>query len=444
MNDYNNSRQLLPAELYAQLPYLLQEPIGKIPDREDKELFLLGALGVLSGMMPQVQGEYFGQYVSPNLYCFVVGRYGIGKGGLLWSRKLGEEIHCLRALQTETLYEDYSKLMGHYRKELKQYEKGTLPEEPKAPTPPPHLKLYIPANTTKTAVMQLLKENDGRGVIFETEGDTLADMLRQDYGNFSDVLRKAYHHEPISYYRRANNEDVEITHPELSVVLSGTYDQLLKLIPSIENGLFSRFCFYVMEGNDEFKDPFDKSRMGHHDYFQYLSEQLANLYRRLSERDAPLQFHLSATQQQELHLSFKTTKEEVKYDVGDDLAGSVNRLGLMCYRIAMVLSTLRAFECRQIDQPTITCRAQDYALAQQLAQYLLQHTIRVYEKVKAHSMGTQRQDKKSIFTPDQILLSLRLYEEGKSIREICILLFGDENKYSTVRRMLIRNGVKMR
>ncbi|MEZ5015925.1 MAG: DUF3987 domain-containing protein [Flavipsychrobacter sp.] len=440
----NNSRQLLPAELYTRLPHLLKEPISKMQDAEDKELLLLGALGVLSGMLPKVQGEYFGQHVAPNLYCFVVGRYGIGKGGLLWARKLGDAVHQQRNEKTTELYEDYGRLMGHYRKELKQYEKGHLAEEPKLPPAPPHLKLYIPANTTKTAVMQLLMENEGRGIIFETEGDTLADMLRQDYGNFSDVLRKAYHHEPVSYYRRANNEDVEIPHPELSVVLSGTYDQLLKLIPAIDNGLFSRFCFYVMEGSDEFKDPFDRSRMGHHDYFRYLSEQLANLYQRLSEREVPLQFQLSSTQQQELYLHFSNTKEDVKYDVGDDLAGSVNRLGLMCYRIAMILSILRAFECRQLDQPVIICRADDYALAQQLATYLLEHTLKVYEKVKAHSMGTQRQQRKSVFTDDQILLGIRLYEEGKSLREISILMFGDESKYSTINRMLKKNGVKMR
>src|SRR5690606_30104441 len=143
-----------------------------------------------------------------------------------------------------------------YNRQMALYNKGKLPAPPPMPTPAGHTKLYLPANSTKTAMMQLLMENNGRGIIFETEGDTLADMLRQDYGNFSDVLRKAYHHESVSFFRRANNEDVFIEHPQLSVVLSGTQDQLHRLIPTIENGLFSRFCFYILDQRQGFKDPF--------------------------------------------------------------------------------------------------------------------------------------------------------------------------------------------
>lgn len=443
MNRLNyDGKPLLNNTVYDQLPYTLKQAIAKMPDKEDKELYLLGALGVLSGMMPNVQGEYFGQYVAPNLYCYIVGRYGIGKGGLLWSRKLGDVVHQQRSSQSEELYKTYTRDMAHYRQQQKHYDKGQLQNEPAEPPTPPHLKLYIPANTTKTAVMQLLKENDGRGIIFETEGDTLADMLRQDYGNFSDVLRKAYHHEPISYYRRANNEDVEIPHPCLSVVLSSTYDQLYKLIPSIDNGLFSRFCFYVMEGDDTFKNPFDKTRTGHHEYFDYLSEQYAKLYERLASRKEPIQFVLPPQQQEQLHQHFKACKEHIKDEVGDDLAGSINRLGLMCYRIAMLLTVVRAFECDQLAAPTLTCRQEEYRLAQQITQHLLQHTLKVYEQVKARS-SIVRTDKRTIFTDEQILLCIRLYEEGKSLREISTLCFGSDGKHSTVDRMLRRQGVKL-
>jgi len=91
-----------------------------------------------------------------------------------------------------------------------------------------------------------LGDSDKRGLIFETEGDTLAKAFKSDYGDFSDGFRNAFQHEPISYYRRTDKEYVEIDRPCLSALLSGTPKQITTLIPNAENGLFSRFMFYVM------------------------------------------------------------------------------------------------------------------------------------------------------------------------------------------------------
>src|SRR6185369_8710364 len=70
--------------------------------------------------------------------------------------------------------------------------------------------LIIPANNSTTGVFQLLFENEGRGLLFETEGDTMAQAFKSDYGNYSDGFRKAFHHETISYYRRTDREYVDI------------------------------------------------------------------------------------------------------------------------------------------------------------------------------------------------------------------------------------------
>ena len=42
--------------------------------------------------------------------------------------------------------------------------------------------------------------------MMETEGDTLTNTLLSDHGNYSDVLRKSFHNEPVSYLRRTNHE----------------------------------------------------------------------------------------------------------------------------------------------------------------------------------------------------------------------------------------------
>jgi hypothetical protein len=91
--------------------------------------------------------------------------------------------------------------------------------------------------------VSFLNDNKGIGLIFETEGDTLAQTFRSEHGNYSDGFRKAFHHEIISYNHRKDREYVELETPRLSALLSGTPKQVSTLIPNAENGLFSRFIF---------------------------------------------------------------------------------------------------------------------------------------------------------------------------------------------------------
>ena len=174
------------------LPGMLKEPCTHLVDETEKEVFLVGALGVVSGLLPNITGLYSGKWITPNLYVYVLAGYGGGKGGLDFARKLGEQIHLDKRETSKIQMDNYLKEVEVYKKRLKIYNKGNdIGEPPTPPTKPPTLMLFIPANNSKSGVYQLLKENDGKGIIFESEGDTLADALKQDYGNFSDTDRKS-------------------------------------------------------------------------------------------------------------------------------------------------------------------------------------------------------------------------------------------------------------
>lgn len=418
----------LPDEVFDDLPPLLRQCCEKFKDREEQELFLIGALGVLSGIMPNVLGVYFGKAVGPNLYCFVVGRYGSGKGSLMWTRSLGEGVDDHRVKQAAASIVKHSEEMLHYNRQVKLYDKGKLAEPPEMPKPPRHLKLFLPANATKTAVMQLLMENNGRGIIFETEGDTLADMLRQDYGNFSDVLRKAYHHEPVSYYRRQDNEDVTIKFPSLSVLLTGTEDQLRKLIPSIENGLFSRFCFYSIQGGSEFKDPFSIDSYDLDAYFNHVGEMYCGLYKKLEAMDQPVYFSLTAEQKGDFRRRFREQKQEIHDNISPELEGMMNRMGLICFRIAMILSIARN---GMVATPGDTryCLPEDYRTAIALTQHLVQYSLHIYELLllKRGEKVAELLDKKELVEQACQCKSL-----GMPFKKIAEHVLGSESKASTV------------
>lgn len=415
--------------IFDDLPPLLRVACEQLQDHEEQETFLMGALGVISGMLPNVQGKYMQRRVAPNLYCFVIGKFGTGKGALVWAKDLGAAVDAYRVEQAKKSREEFTGAQAMHYQQMKQFDKGQLQQPPPAPQTPKHLKLFLPANSSKTALMQLLEENDGRGIIFETEGDTLADMLKQEYGNFNDVLRKAFHHETVSFFRRANNEDVNIDRPQLSVILSGTKDQLYRLIPSIENGLYSRFMFYILKGNSKFKNPFDDGGQDLEYYFGVLANKFLQLYQLLEAQDEPVYFKLQPHQQQQFVQTFAGLKEDLSENLSEDLEGSVNRLGLIAYRIAMVLTVVRF-----IDNPlhSLTCLDADFNNAVTITKHLLHYNLHIYEGFQTHSNNPQVTIPAFANKAEQVEECCRQYSQGISMKNIALNILGTETKKSTV------------
>lgn len=230
------------------------------------------------------------------------------------------------------------------------------------------------------------KENDGRGLIFETEGDTLANVFEKDYGDYSDGFRKAFHHEPISYTRRKDHEFVELLQPKLSTVLSGTPRQIASLIPDTENGLFSRFIFYYVDfkltwinvfanhGDDALDETFDA-----------MGRRILDLYQRL-QYSAEIRFCFTGSQKDAFNSYFRRAQRHYYHKYGDNFIASVRRLGLITYRIAMVLSVLRMIDEREFPE-LLYCHDEDFRSAMLISSVLIRHTLRVYLDLSNHDLS---------------------------------------------------------
>jgi len=242
-------------EIMDSLPPFLRKiaVVGESPQESDS--IILGAVTVISGCLPTVYGIYDSIRVYANLFYFLTARAASGKGRLNQCKKIANGIHQRLKEYHDNAKKQYKARMDEWE-EQKKGDRGPKPEKPK------QLKLFIPANNSSTGVYQLMAENDEKGIFFETEGDTLTRSFKNDFGDFSDGLRKAFHHEHISYHRRGNDEDIEIDNPRLSVVLSGTPRQVAALIGDAENGLFSRFMFYRLNSSMEWKDVFAARKEG--------------------------------------------------------------------------------------------------------------------------------------------------------------------------------------
>ena len=366
----------IPSNIYSYLPEILKETTDMFSDAIEKDVFLVGAISVLSACLPNIQGIYFDEPVSAHLYSFITAPAGSGKGKLKWAKYLAQSIH--KSMVESSILEK-----EEYERELEQYNNLTKTQRKSAERPkePKRKMFFIPANSSSLAFIQALADNDFKGLIFETEADTLAGTLKQDWGNFSDVLRKAFHHESTNMFRRKDNEHIEIDDPHLAIALSGTPKQVHNMMPDTENGLFSRFLYYAFEDFSDFKNPFiSHNSVNYVDFFKEKGEQIFDLYKILNQLSEPVYFEFTLKQAESFTRSFKELFKRNKLFLGNDFNANSRRLGLVTFRIAMVLTALRILENSNISSPLV-CEQTDFQTALDIAFILEKHAIVVFKNL---------------------------------------------------------------
>jgi hypothetical protein len=379
-----------PDDIYTDLPGLLQKVVAKSNSPEDRDLLLLGSLVVISACLPKIFGIYAEREVYPNLFLFVTAQASAGKGRLTLCRKLVDPIH--KSLREVSRLE-----FEEYQKTLTEYAAAKNKTDVERPKEPPVKMLVIPANNSATGLFQILNDNNGSGLMFETEGDTLALTFKSEHGNYSDGFRKAFHHETISYNRRKDREFVEIHNPRLSALLSGTPKQVSALIPSAENGLFSRFIFYFMNVRPVWNDVFANSSDQTLDsYFNHLGMQFFDLYKHLEYQSEPIRFCLTSGQQQAFNAYFAQTQNQYLCLYGADYLATVRRLGLITFRMAMILTALRIMDDGDIHSPLV-CRDNDFNTALSMVKILVLHAAQVFQQLPSEAVSTAPKNQKQQF-----------------------------------------------
>ena len=362
------------------LPEFFRKIVDQSNSEEDADILLLGSLTVISAVLPNVSGIYNKRPVWSNLFLFVTARASSGKGRLILCRFLIDPIH-------DRLREINEAEEMEYEQKMQQYQINKKKMNMDKPQEPPLRMLFIPANSSATAVYQVLGDNDGQGIMFETEGDTLANTFASDYGNYSDGFRKAFHHENISYVRRKDREYVNLKNPRLSALLTGTPKQVQNLITDAENGLFSRFMFYYLTTSLEWQNVFAKADGGTADnYFKGLGNQFHDFYNILREA-GEITFHFTPAQEDAFNAWFSEVHREYPQLLGDEIIASVRRLGLITFRIAMILSAVRMMDDGSFGTD-LECLDDDFNAAMAISKALLQHTARVFKDLPR--AGTQR------------------------------------------------------
>ncbi|HAH25077.1 MAG TPA: DNA primase [Prolixibacteraceae bacterium] len=380
----------LPDSIFPSLPDFFQKVVEKAESKEERDILLLGSLGAVSACLHNVHGIYDGNQVYPNIYLFISAPASAGKGRLLLCKRLIMPVHWEKRKQSQALQQAYEMEMREYNAAR---GKGCDVEKP---VKPPEKLLIIPANSSASGFFQLLSENEGNGLIFETEGDTMVQAIKTDYGNYTDGLRKGTHHEMISYYRKTDRDYKEIEEPCISLVLTGTPKQVSALIPSAENGLLSRFIFYRMNIRPEWKDVFssgDDNSLKKH--FEDLGQEFFTLYKALDENPS-IQFCMTDEQHKQFNAFFAQVQEKYLMLQGMDYIATIRRLGLIAFRIAMIFTALRIPETGDFSQKQF-CSEVDFQNTLAMIQILIKHSSQVFSELPEDAVPAKPKDRKEQF-----------------------------------------------
>ena len=375
----------IPLQVYSKLPALLKKSCKPFKDRHQKrDVFLTGALGVLSGLLSGISGVYDGQVYSPNLFVFAAGPATSNKGAFNLTRYLGTAYQKELLEVNNKQQEVYRKALVKFEMDLVKYKKGFLKREPEAPKQPNFRNLFSPTNMDGINLMEHLNRNEESGILFESEVDSLTNAPNHSWGEYSDVLRKAFHHEALLYNRKSDGDLIAVNRPKLSVALSGTLDQLTYLIPTAEDGLLSRFMFYAFEGEVAWQEVSKKGKIPNAQmFYKELSKGVLEVISFL--KFYPAEFTLTEAQWKILNATFKKMVKETKEDFGIEALSIVRRMGLICFRIAMVLSAIRKYQEKRLEKELV-CHKSDFQAAILLAETYLKHGLFVYDHLSVSSL----------------------------------------------------------
>ena len=347
------------------LPAIIQPVMALAQTDAEKDMLLLALLTAAGSCMPNLYFRYglTGKKYFPNLQCFIVGSAACGKGIANLALELVSKVHEAQPL----VIAGDSSYPGFYRQLEKQH---------------------------------------GRGYIHESEGSVITDVWRSSVANYNTALRKAAEHEPITR-NRANNSSV-IACPQLSVLLTGTFSQYKALVPSIENGYFSRLLTLIVNDQQAFNHQYVEPGRGSNGVMRVAAEQLYGLYEQLYF-SKPVEFRLSDEQRARLGQHLENAYPMLMQLLGQNFHSVVLRMAVQIERMAMVLSALRIqtpsgrpFADRI--QTGLHCSDEDYRIAEMIGNKLMLHMAAAYKMIKG--VEEEAVPKVQVLDQRQVLLSL--------------------------------------
>ena len=288
------------------LPESVQQMISLASTPEEQDIILMATLAAASACVPNLYFRYgpTGKKYYANLQCFILAAAASGKG------IANQALEMVRVVD-------------------EQYP------------------MLVAGDSTLVAFYKALEAQGGVGYMHESEGSVITDIWKTSAANYNTALRKAAEHEPISRNRVKGAS--EIKNPKLSMLLTGTFGQYKALVPSVENGYFSRLLTVVIRGTNGFDKRYVRSKGGQSAVPRQVGNYLSRIYSRLLE-EGEREWSLTDAQKERLGEHLETEDGTLIGLLGDNFHSAVIRMAVQIERIAMVLSAMRGMSASNADE----------------------------------------------------------------------------------------------
>ena len=318
------------------LPESIQNMLSLAKTEEEKDMLLMATLAAASACVPNLYFRYgpTGKKYYANLQCFILASSASGKG------IANQALEMMRVVD-------------------EQYP------------------MLIAGDSTLAAWYKALEEQGGIGYMHESEGSVITDIWRNAAANYNTALRKAAEHEAISRNRVKGAS--EIACPRLSMLLTGTFSQYKALVPSVENGYFSRLLTLVERGSHPFEKSYVTAKSENSALPKIVGRELSRIYSRLmdeGERD----WSLTDAQKERLRAKLETEYRTLIDMLGENFHSTVIRMAVQIERIALILSAMRG--------NLVECSDFDYQTAELIGSKMLMHMAMAYRMIKGDEQET--------------------------------------------------------
>ncbi len=243
--------------------------------------------------------------------------------------------------------------------------------------------MLIAGDSTLAAWYKALEERGGCGYMHESEGSVITDIWKTAAANYNTALRKAAEHEAISRNRCTGASEIKC--PKMSMLLTGTFNQYRALVPSVENGYFSRLLTLVIRETHPFDKRYVSTIGGQSAVPQQAGRELLRVYERLA-RDGEREWSLTEEQKTRLGEHLETEYGTLIGLLGDNFHSAVVRMAVQIERIALILTALRmGMEDFRLKIEDLRCTNEDYQTAEMIGNKLLLHMAAAYRMIDGES-----------------------------------------------------------
>lgn len=367
---------LLPNDVYRALPTLIERGLEVAQTLRERDVLLLSMLANLSGCVPCTSMLYARRRFSPHLFLMVVAPAGAGKGVMAFAGRLPEMIQqeMDRTYTTERKAHERQISMWESEKARAQRQKRNANYDIEPGEPPVHRCLMVPATVSRSQLLHHLDVMQEEGVIVNaTEIDELSNSLASEVGRHAPELRKIAMHEPVGQSYKVDRDPIWVKRPRMALCISGTPNQVSTFIPTLEDGMWSRFLIEAFGENAEWESASpDEEMTDAAEVFDRLAADVCAMFKFLMAH--PTEVKLTRSQWQQHDRYFKKMLQRVRTENEENVQAIVFRHGLHAVRIAQTLTALRKYEAGFTMKECI-CTDDDFHTAMAITDTLLQHSL---------------------------------------------------------------------